>query len=234
MKSFSLCDDISIDKAIMESTDLGIVIPMKAGWCDIGSWESMWEASDKDLNGNFISGNVITEDVNNSYIRTEDRLLVTIGVNDLVIVDTLDALLIVKKNQTQKVKEIVKSLINKNIAEAVTHRKIYRPWGSYNSISQGTNWQVKKIIVKPYQSLSLQKHNYRAEHWVVVSGTALIEVNEEKRILKKNESAFIPLGSKHRLSNPEDEQLVLIEVQSGDYFGEDDIIRFEDNYGRNL
>jgi len=231
-KSFSLCDDISIDKAIMEKTDLGIVLPMSTGWSDIGSWESMWEASVKDKKGNYIFGNVITNDVSNSYIRSDDRLLVTIGVNDLIVVDTLDALLIVKKDQTQKVKEIVKGLISKNISEAVTHRTVYRPWGSYSAVSQGTNWQVKKIMVNPYQALSLQMHNYRAEHWIVVSGTALVEINEDKIILKKNESAFIPLGSKHRLSNPNDELLTLIEVQSGSYFGEDDIIRFDDKYGR--
>tara|TARA_E500000331_G_C17212824_1_gene694531 strand:+ start:33 stop:1514 length:1482 start_codon:yes stop_codon:yes gene_type:complete len=231
-KDFSLCDDISIDKAIMEKTDLGLVLPMNVGWSDIGSWESIWKESDKDVNGNFLSGKVITDNVSNSYIRSEDRLLVTIGINDLIIVDTLDALLIVKKDQTQKVKEIVKGLISKNMSEAVTHRTVYRPWGSYDSIAYGTNWQVKKIIVKPLQSLSLQMHKHRSEHWVVVSGTALVEIDGYQKVLNKNQGVYIPLGAKHRLSNSGAESLVLIEIQSGEYLGEDDIIRFDDKYGR--
>ncbi len=231
-KSFSQCNDISIDKAIMEKTDLGVVLPINVGWSDIGSWESMWEESDKDMSGNFISGNVITDNVRNSYIRSEDRLLVTIGIDDLIIVDTSDALLIVKKDQTQKVKEIVKGLISKNMSEAVTHKTVYRPWGSYDSISDGNNWQVKKIIVKPGHSLSLQMHNKRTEHWVIVDGTAYVEIDGNSQILNKNESTYIPLGSKHRLSNKAEKDLVLIEVQSGNYLGEDDIVRFKDNYGR--
>ena len=229
---FSLCKNISIDKAVMEKTNLGLVIPLKAGWSDMGSWESMWEVSDKDDSGNVLSGNIMTNNVIDSYIRSEDRLIVTIGLENLVIVDTSDALLIVKKNQSQKVKDIVEELSLKNIPQGSIHKTIYRPWGNYKSIANGSNWQVKKIIVNSNESLSLQMHNHRAEHWIIVSGTALVEINNVKKLLKENESVYIPIGAKHRLSNPGEELLTLIEVQSGNYFGEDDIIRFSDKYGR--
>ncbi len=230
--SFSLCENIAVDKAIMEKTNLGVVYPLNAGWNDIGSWQSMWEVSDKDKLGNSIIGKVITDNVKNSYLRSEKRLIVAIGLEETIVVETIDAVLIAKKDQAQIIKNIVNKLeINKQ-PEANFHKTIYRPWGNYSSISEGKNWQVKKIIVEKGESLSLQLHNYRAEHWVVVSGKALIEVDGEKKILNKNESAYIPLGSKHRLSNPGNTPLILIEVQSGDYFGEDDIIRFEDKYGR--
>ena len=230
--SFSLCEDISFDKAIMEKTNLGVVYPLKAGWNDIGSLESMWEVSDKDEVGNSAIGKVITENVKNSYLRSENRLIVALGIEETIVVETVDAVLIAKKDQTQFVKNIVKKLeIDKN-PEANIHKTIYRPWGNYSSISEGKNWQVKKIMVEKGESLSLQLHNHRTEHWVVVSGKALIEINGEKKLLNKNESAYIPLGSKHRLSNPGNSPLILIEVQSGDYLGEDDIIRFQDKYGR--
>tara|TARA_Y100001978_G_scaffold199560_1_gene214113 strand:- start:20 stop:1450 length:1431 start_codon:yes stop_codon:yes gene_type:complete len=230
--SFSLCENIAVDKAIMEKTNLGVVYPLNAGWNDIGSWQSMWEVSDKDKLGNSIIGKVITDNVNNSYLRSENRLIVAIGLEETIVVETIDAVLIAKKDQAQIIKNIVNKLeINKQ-PEANFHKTIYRPWGNYSSISEGKNWQVKKIIVEKGESLSLQLHNHRSEHWVVVSGKALIEVDGEKKILNKNESAYIPLGSKHRLSNPGNTPLILIEVQSGDYFGEDDIIRFEDKYGR--
>ncbi len=232
VNSFSKCEDISIDKAIMEKTNLGMVYPLKAGWNDIGSWQSMWEVSDKDEEGNSIIGKVITKNVKNSYLRSENRLIVALGIEEIIVVETIDAVLIAKKDQTQIVKNIVKQLEIENKPEANIHKTIYRPWGNYSSISEGKNWQVKKIIVEEGESLSLQLHNHRSEHWVVVSGKALIEIEGEKRILNKNESAYIPFGSKHRLSNPGNLPLILIEVQSGDYFGEDDIIRFEDKYGR--
>ena len=227
MNSFSLCEDISIDKAIMEKTNLGVVYPLKAGWNDIGSWQSMWEVSDKDKVGNSIIGKVITENVKNSYLRSENRLIVALGIEDIIVVETIDAVLIAKKDQTQFVKNIVKKLEIDKKSEANIHKTIYRPWGNYSSISEGKNWQVKKIIVEKGESLSLQLHNHRSEHWVVVSGKALVEIEGEKKLLNKNESAYIPLGSKHRLSNPGNSPLILIEVQSGDYFGEDDIIRFQ-------
>ncbi len=232
VNSFSLCEDISIDKAIMEKTNLGIVYPLKAGWNDIGSWQSMWEVSHKDKLGNSIIGKVITNNVKNSYLRSENRLIVALGIEETIVVETIDAVLIAKNDQTQAVKNIVKKLEIDKRPEANIHKTIYRPWGNYSSISEGKNWQVKKIIVEQGESLSLQLHNHRSEHWVVVSGKALIEIEGKKKLLNKNESAYIPLGSKHRLSNPGDSRLILIEVQSGDYFGEDDIIRFQDKYGR--
>ena len=231
-KSFSLCENISIDKAIMEKTNLGVVYPLKAGWNDIGSWQSMWEVSDKDKLGNSIIGKVITENVKNSYLRSENRLIVALGIEEIIVVETIDAVLIAKKDQIQFLKNIVKKLEIDKKPEANIHKTIYRPWGNYSSISEGKNWQVKKIIVEKGESLSLQLHNHRSEHWVVVGGMALVEIEGEKRLLNKNESVYIPLGSKHRLSNPGNSPLILIEVQSGDYFGEDDIIRFQDKYGR--
>ena len=230
--SFSLCEDISIDKAIMEKTNLGVVYPLKAGWNDIGSWQSMWEVSDKDKAGNSIIGKVITNKVKNSYLRSENRLLVALGIEEIIVVETIDAVLIAKKDQTQFVKNIVRKLEIDKESEANIHKTVYRPWGNYTSISEGKNWQVKKIIVEKGESLSLQLHNHRSEHWVVVSGKALVEIKGKKKLLNKNESAYIPIGSKHRLSNPGNSPLILIEVQSGDYFGEDDIIRFKDKYGR--
>ena len=229
---FSKCENISIDKAIMEKTDLGIVLPLKAGWSDIGNWQSMWDVSNKDRDSNILLGKVFIENVKKSYIRSENRLIVGIGLEDLIIVETVDALLVAKKDQTQNVKNVVRALELKGESEANTHKTIFRPWGHYTSIAGGANWQLKKIIVKSSESLSLQKHNHRTEHWIVVSGIALVEINGKKNILEKNQSTFIPLSAKHRLSNPGKENLVLIEIQSGDYLGEDDIIRFDDKYGR--
>ena len=230
-KIFSLCNNISIDKAIMEKTNNGIVLPLNVGWSDIGSWESMWEISEKDNNGNVFSGKVELENVKNSYLRGEERTIVAIGIKDLVIVETIDAVLVANKNDTQNVKNIVQKLLSEGRSEASTHKTIFRPWGNYTSIAESTNWQVKKIIVNPGQSLSLQLHNHRTEHWIIVSGKALVQIGQ-KEILTKNQSTYIPLATKHRLSNPTKEVLILIEVQSGDYLGEDDIIRFHDKYGR--
>jgi len=230
--TFSKCKNVSIDKEIMEKTNLGIVLPLKAGWNDVGSWQSMWEIGEKDNDGNVIAGEVFIKDVENSYLRSEERLIAGMGLKNLIVVDTKDALLISHKDKTQYVKNIVQNLELNNKPEANTHKTIYRPWGNYTSIAEGENWQVKQITVKEGQSLSLQLHNHRAEHWIVVKGKALVEINGKEIILNKNESTFIPLGFKHRLSNKEKEPLILIEVQSGVYLGEDDIIRFEDNYGR--
>tara|TARA_B100000073_G_scaffold346278_1_gene357308 strand:- start:4235 stop:5674 length:1440 start_codon:yes stop_codon:yes gene_type:complete len=231
-KSFNLCKSISFDKAIMEKTNLGIVFPLNAGWNDIGSWESMWDISEKDESGNVSLGNIFAENVRNSYLRSEERLIVGMDIENLIIVECKDAILVANKEKTQDVKAIVKSLKNKGASEATTHKNIFRPWGNYSSLAEGDNWQVKKIIVKPGESLSLQLHNQRTEHWIVVSGTARVEIDGFEKIIKENESVYIPLAAKHRLSNPGNEKLILIEVQSGEYLGEDDIVRFDDNYGR--
>jgi mannose-1-phosphate guanylyltransferase len=193
----------------------------------------MWELGEKDNNGNVISGDVLIRDVNDTLIRSEDRLIVGLGLENLVIIETLDAILVSCKDKTQEVKKIVENLESKNKTEANTHKTIYRPWGNYTSIANGINWQVKKIIVKEGQSLSLQLHKHRTEHWIVVKGKAHVEIDSKIKYLFENESIYIPLGSKHRLSNKEKEPLIIIEVQSGTYLGEDDIVRFKDNYGRN-
>ncbi len=230
--SFEKCVDMSIDVAVMEKTSRGIVIPLDAGWSDIGSWESVWETSNKDLEGNYIEGKVLLENTKNSYVRSDNRLIVGIDLNDLVIVDTKDAILISNKKSSQKVKNIVDNLKNSQMSEGHSHAKIYRPWGNYLSLVEENRWQVKLILVKPGAKLSLQMHHHRAEHWVVVSGTAKVEVDEKVMVLSENQSVYIPLGSKHRLTNPGKIPLTLIEVQSGSYVGEDDIVRFEDFYGR--
>ncbi len=231
-ETFSLCEKISIDKAIMEKTNFGIVLPLEVGWSDIGSWEAMWDVSNKDNQGNVSLGKIICQDVKNSYFRSEGRLIVGLGVEDLIVIETPDAVFVSKKNQAQKVRNIVEILENKGKAEATSHKTIFRPWGHYTSIAEESNWQVKKIFVKPGESLSLQLHNHRTEHWIVVKGIASVEINGEVSNLRENESTYIPLGSKHRLSNLGEDSLILIEIQSGDYLGEDDIVRFQDKYGR--
>ncbi len=230
--SFEKCDDISIDVAVMEKTSKGIVIPLDVGWSDVGSWEVVWETSLKDYEGNCTEGKVVLENSKNSYIRSENRLIVGIDLNDLVVVETRDAILISAKRSSQKVKNIVNHLKKINIPEGRTHTKVYRPWGHYLSVVEANRWQVKLIHVKPGEKLSLQMHHHRSEHWVVVSGTARVEVDDKVSTLSENQSIYIPLGSKHRLSNPGKIDLTLIEVQSGSYVGEDDIVRFEDLYGR--
>ncbi|MDC3092348.1 mannose-1-phosphate guanylyltransferase/mannose-6-phosphate isomerase, partial [Prochlorococcus sp. AH-716-M18] len=232
INSFSQCSDISIDKGIMEKTNLGYVISLDAGWSDVGGWKSIWENAKKDQKGNVFSGDIYAEKIKNCYLRSEDKLVVAIGIEDLIIVDTKDALLIANKNNTEEIKSVVKQLINKKRSEGTTHKKVYRPWGNYISIDEGKRWKAKKIEVKPGAKLSLQLHHHRAEHWIVVTGSALVEVNDKKIILSENQSTYIPLGSKHRLSNPGKIPLILVEIQSGAYLDEDDIIRFEDKYGR--
>ena len=230
--SFEKCDDISIDIAVMEKTSKGVVIPLDAGWSDVGSWEVIWENSIKNKDGNHIEGNVFLENTKNSYIRSEDRLIVGIDLNDLIIVETRDSILISNKKSSQKVKDLVNHLKKNKVPEGETHSKVYRPWGHYLSVVEDSRWQVKLIEVKPGEKLSLQMHHHRSEHWVVVSGTAKVEVDDKVLVLYENQSIYIPLGSKHRLSNPGKIDLTLIEVQSGSYVGEDDIVRFEDIYGR--
>ena len=231
-KSFEKCPNLSFDIAVMEKTELGTVFPLDVNWSDVGNWDSLWKISEKDRNGNVVDGNITLLDVKNSYLKSSGRLLVGLNVSDLIIVETFDAILVAQKGTSQRVKDLVEILKNKDIEEATTHKKIFRPWGNYESLANGDGWQVKRINVKKGTSLSLQKHNYRTEHWIIVSGLALVELENQKKILKKNESTYIPLGSKHRLSNIGEEELIIIEVQSGTYLGEDDIIRFEDNYGR--
>lgn len=229
---FEKCPDLSIDIAVMEKTKIGTVLPLDAGWSDIGSWDSVWQISKKDINGNVSQGNVVKEDSKNCYIRGEKRLIAAIGVNNLIIIETADAILIADKKQSQKVKNVVNLLKEKGISEGQDHKKIYRPWGSYESVVDDLRWQVKLINVKPGEILSLQLHHYRSEHWVVVDGTAKVEIGSKVTTLHENQSCYIPSGEKHRLSNPGKIPLKLIEIQSGSYLGEDDIERFEDNYGR--
>ena len=231
-ESFKKCPKISLDIAVMEKTKLGIVLPLNVGWSDIGSWKSLWNISKKNIDGNYINGRVIAEKSKNCYFKSDQRLVVGIGIENLIVVDTNDALLVANRDQSQHIGNIVKSLSSLEFPECKLHRKIYRPWGNYTTIVEGNRWLVKLIEVKPNASLSLQMHHHRAEHWVVVNGTALIEKNGEKKLLSENESTFIPLGCKHRLSNPGKMKLKLIEVQSGTYLDEEDIIRFEDSYGR--
>ena len=231
-ESFSKCPDVSIDVAVMEKTNRGLVIPLDAGWSDIGSWQAVWETSNKDQSENVIKGKVILNDSKKCLIRSEHRLVVGLGLNNLVVVETNDALLIAEMSKTQKVKDIVQTLKEKKLPESYQHRTIYRPWGFYNSVVEEPRWQVKQIFVKPGEQLSLQMHHHRSEHWIVVKGTAKVEINHNESILAENQSIYIPLGTKHRLTNPGKIPLIIIEVQSGSYVGEDDIIRFEDNYGR--
>ena len=231
-ESFKDCPNISIDKAVMEKTNKAIVLPLDAQWSDVGSWKSVWENSDQDKNGNAIYGNVFTEKTQNCYLRSENKLIVSLGIENLIIVDTDDAILVANKNESENIKKVVKGLQDKNISEAFLHKKVYRPWGFYLSIGEGKRFQVKIIHVNPGARLSLQMHYHRAEHWIVVKGTAEVEIDKKVKILSENESAYIPLGSKHRLLNPGKIPLEIIEVQSGSYLGEEDILRFEDIYGR--
>ena len=230
--SFKNCPSISIDVAVMEKTKIGSVVPLNAGWSDVGNWKSLWEYEEKNKEGNLTKGNVVLKNVKNSFLFSDSRLLVAIGLKDIIAVETSDAIFLANKNEAEQVKGIVNKLKDKNFKEATQHKKVYRPWGSYYSISSGERWQVKKIEVNPGASLSLQMHHHRAEHWIVVKGTAKINLDNEEMFLAENQSTYIPLGSKHKLSNPGKLPLVLIEVQSGTYLGEDDIVRFEDIYGR--
>ena len=230
--SFRKCPNKSIDFALMEKTNLGSVFNLNAGWDDIGSWKSVWNNSKKDTMGNVTKGKVLLEDSKNCYLRSEDRLIVGINLNELIIVETKDAILVVNKKATQKVKEIVQLLNIKKFKEGKDNIKNYRPWGNYTSIDKGSSWQVKKLEIKTKASISLQMHHKRSEHWIIVNGTAKVEINEKISILNKNEGVYIPSGAKHRLSNAGEIPLILIEVQSGSYLGEDDIVRFEDLYGR--
>jgi mannose-1-phosphate guanylyltransferase/mannose-6-phosphate isomerase len=230
--AFANAPNISIDYALMEKTDRAAIVPCDIGWSDVGAWSALWEIRDQDAQSNVLHGDVIVHDSTGSYVHSEKRLTALVGVHDLVVIATDDAVLVADKSRAQDVKAIVDRLKSDNRSEHTEHKRVFRPWGSYETVDIGDRFQVKHIMVRPGGRLSLQMHHHRAEHWVVVEGTARVTVGEKISILKENESTFIPLGEKHRLENPGDKPLRLIEVQSGGYLGEDDIVRFEDVYGR--
>ena len=230
--AFKACPDESIDYAVMEKTDSAVVIPLNAGWNDVGAWSSLWEVTAKDTNGNATRGDVIMHNTSDSYVHATSKLVSTVGVKDIVVVETRDAVLVAAKDQVQDVKKIVEQLKAEDRPEYRLHRDVYRPWGKYDSIDNGERYQVKRITVKPGAKLSVQMHHHRAEHWIVVSGTAKVGRDDEVLMLTENESVYLPVGCKHFLENPGKIALELIEVQSGSYLAEDDIIRFVDIYGR--
>jgi len=231
---FTPCPSDSVDYAVMEKTDKAMVIPLDAGWNDVGSWSALWEVTAKDDRGNAIRGDVLTVDTHDSFIHSENKLVAAIGIRDLVVVETDDAVMIAPKDRVQDVKLLVEQLKNDKRREADAHRKVYRPWGFYDEIDMGERHKTKRIVVKSGAKLSLQMHHHRAEHWVVVKGTALVTRGEEQVLVSENQSTFIPLGVTHRLENPGVIPLEMIEVQSGSYLGEDDIVRFSDHYGRQI
>jgi len=231
-EKFESCPSESADYAVMEKTKDAVVIPLDAGWSDIGSWSSLWDISKKDVNGNVTHGDVMLHSTNNSYVRTEDKLVTAIGIDNLVIVSTKDVLMVSHKDSVKDIKVIVDKLKTSSRNEWKLHREIYRPWGKYDLIDTGDHYQAKRITVKPGAKLSVQMHNHRAEHWIVVSGEARVTNGDKTFLLSENESTYIPVGVVHALENPGKAELELIEVQSGSYLGEDDIVRFEDIYGR--
>lgn len=245
-QAFASCPSDSIDYAVMEriaaqsrdgnpgatSLPVGVVLPLSAGWSDVGAWDALWQILPKDDSGNVAQGDVLLQDCRNTLALSNGRLLACVGVSDLVVVETADAILVAHKDQTQDVKKIVDALKKLGRTESSIHRKVFRPWGSYDGIDVGERFQVKRIVVKPGATLSLQMHHHRAEHWIVVRGTAKVTRGDETLLVSENQSTFIPLGTKHRLENPGRVPLEMIEVQSGSYLGEDDIVRFEDVYGR--
>ena len=231
--AFTACASESIDYAVMEHTRKAAVVPVSIGWSDIGAWDALWQVSDKDADGNAVRGDTILNDTHNSLVRAESRLVVALGMQDCIIVETPDAILIANKTHAQQVKQVVDHLKSQQRPEHLYHDRVYRPWGWYEGIDSGDRFQVKRIMVKPGAKLSLQMHHHRAEHWIVVSGTAIVVRDQEEILLTENQSTYIPLGCKHRLVNPGKLPLHLIEVQSGSYLGEDDIVRYEDIYKRN-
>ena len=229
--AFAASPSESIDYAVMEKTDAAMVLPVDIGWNDVGSWSALWDVSEQDADGNAHHGDVIAIDSRNSYAYAR-RLVAMVGVDDLIVVETDDAVLVAAKHRVQEVKQVVAKLKADQRSQAALHREVHRPWGSYDSIDMGARFQVKRIKVKPGAALSLQSHRQRAEHWIVVSGVARVTRNNDVFELFANQSTYIPIGAKHRLENPGTDMLELIEVQSGDYLGEDDIVRYEDVYGR--
>jgi mannose-1-phosphate guanylyltransferase len=230
--AFEACSSESVDYAVMEKTDDAMVVPMDAGWSDIGSWSSLWDVSEKDASGNVVQGDVMLHASSNSYVRTSNQLVAAVGVDNLVIVATKDVVMVANKDNVQDVKLVAQKLKEQARSEWELNREVYRPWGKYDSIDQGERYQVKRITVKPGAKLSVQMHHHRAEHWIVVSGTAKVTKGDDTFLLSENQSTYIPVGVVHALENPGKVDLELIEVQSGTYLGEDDIVRFEDLYGR--
>lgn len=230
--AFEACPSDSVDYAVMERTSSAVMVQADIGWSDVGSWAALWETGSKDDNGNVAHGDVDLRDAKGCYVRAESRLVSVLGATDIVVVETDDAVLVADKSRTQEVKEVVETMDRKARTEHLSHSRVYRPWGYYESIDAGDRFQVKRIMVKPGEALSLQMHHHRAEHWVVVSGTARVTRDGDTKLLAENESTYIPIGTKHRLENPGKTPLFLIEVQSGGYLGEDDIVRFEDRYKR--
>lgn len=231
-EAFEACPADSIDYAVMEKTSQGAVVPFDSGWNDVGSWEALWQIGKKNKNDNVIKGDVLTHNVRNSYLHATGRMIAAVGLKDHIVVETADAVLISPRNQVQDVKKLVDQLKQKERDEALTHKKEYRPWGLYEEIASSDSFQVKRVTVKPGAVLSLQKHFHRAEHWVVVKGTAHVTRGDEEFVLKEDQSTYIPLGIEHRLENRGKVPLEIIEVHSGSYFGEDDVIRLDDAYGR--
>lgn len=230
--AFKQCRSESIDYAVMEQTQDAVVVPLDANWNDVGSWSALWDIQNKDDQGNVIQGDVITVKSENNYVFSESRLVSLLGVDNLVVIETKDAILVADKSKVQDIKKIVETIKEQGRTEHFCHREVYRPWGKYDSIDHAERYQVKRITVKPGQKLSIQMHHHRSEHWIVVNGTAKIHKGKESFLLTENQSTYIPLGEIHALENPGKVQLELIEVQSGSYLGEDDIVRFEDLYGR--
>jgi mannose-1-phosphate guanylyltransferase/mannose-6-phosphate isomerase len=230
-KAFSASPSDSIDYAVMEKTDHAMVLPVDIGWNDVGNWSALWDVAERDADGNAHHGDVIAVDTRNSYAYAQ-RLVALVGVDDIVVVETDDAILVARKDRVQEVKQVVAQLKGAQRSQAVLHREVHRPWGSYDSVDVGARHQVKRIKVKPGAQLSLQSHQHRAEHWIVVSGTARVTRDHDVFELFENQSTYIPIGAKHRLENPGTEMLELVEVQSGGYLGEDDIVRYSDIYGR--
>lgn len=231
-KEFGACPSDSFDYAVMEKTRHGVVVALDAGWSDVGSWSALHEAVPADANNNVCLGDVLTEDTSGCYLQSTSRLVAVVGLEDHVVVETKDAVLVAPKDRVQDVKQLVAQLKKQGRYETSLHREVFRPWGSYDSIDSGERFQVKRLTVKPGAEMSLQLHHHRAEHWIVVAGTARITRGEEMFLLEENQSTYIPLGAKHRIANPGKIPLHIIEVQSGTYLGEDDIVRFEDKYGR--
>ncbi|MEW6331747.1 MAG: mannose-1-phosphate guanylyltransferase/mannose-6-phosphate isomerase [Pseudomonadota bacterium] len=231
-QAFGSCQSNSIDYAVMEETDRAAVVALDAGWSDIGAWSSLWEASARDAQGNVLQGDVYAHATQNTLLISQHRFLAAVGLDDIIVVETPDAVLVAHKNHAQDVKEVVSRLKSDKRSEYQTHRRVYRPWGTYEGVDAGARFQVKRLVVNPGASLSLQMHHHRAEHWIVVKGTARVTRGDEVFMLTENQSTYIPLGTTHRLENPGNIPLEIIEVQSGSYLGEDDIVRFEDKYNR--
>ncbi|WP_282146564.1 mannose-1-phosphate guanylyltransferase/mannose-6-phosphate isomerase [Alteromonas stellipolaris] len=229
---FEACPDDSIDYAVMEKTDSAAMVTLDASWSDVGSWSSLWDTGQKDENGNVTVGDTLLENTKNSYVNTEHRLVSVIGLENVVVVETKDAVMVANKNDSQHIKNVVNYLAENKRPEFEFHREVFRPWGSYDSIDTGTRFKVKRITVKPNEKLSIQMHHHRAEHWVVVKGTAKVTIDEVSQIISENQSVYIPIGAIHSLENPGKIPLEIIEVQSGAYLDEDDIVRFSDRYGR--